>query len=166
MKSYLPYLTNKGAKDYIIKQSYISESSHDNLVSDLYYTLPEEYDVFTYVDSSYFNKRETKQQELISDCLIYMRKALLSLSASSGIVSILPKLHVSNDDNGTITFNLAYSTFRAFLSFDDKKGNYDSYYGIVFQSDDDKVSTRTGRIDESNYKSAIDEWLGLVISNS
>ena len=166
MNSYLSSQTASEVKGYIRKNSYVSVSSNDSGIYDLYYSLPEEYDVFTYIDPSFFANKGTKQQELISDCLTYMRKALLSLFASSGVVCVLPKLSVFNDDTGTITFNWAYSTFRAFLSFDDERGDYDSYCGIVFQTDNDSISTQTKKITKTNYKNLIDELLSLVINNS
>lgn len=166
MKSYLLSRTSNEVKDYSRKTTYVSGNSYSDLLFDLYHPLPEEYDVFTCLDSSFFTNRETRQQKMISDCLIYIRKALLSLFASKGIVCVLPKLSVLSDDNGTVTFNWAYSTFRAFLSFDDERGGNDSYCGIVFQTDRESVSTQTKRICKTNYKKVIDELLDLVIYNS
>lgn len=164
MRSYIT--SQKEIKDYTKKTTYVSDSHQDSLKSDLYYPLPEEYDIFTYVDPSLFTNRNTQQRELISDCLIYMRKSLLALYMSSGIICILPKLRVINEDSGTITFNWAYSTFRAFLSFDDEEGDYDSYYGIIFQSDSESVTSQTKKISVDNYKKMLDELLTLVIENA
>lgn len=165
MKSYLTPNNDDEIKDYTRKTSYFPLHSRASFASALYSSLPEEYDIFSQIAPSFFTNRETKQQELISDCLIYMRKTLLSLYESSGVVCVLPKLYASSDD-GSITFNWAYSTFRAFLSFENETGGYDAYCGIVFKSDIESVATKIRKISSTNYKNVLDELLELVINNS
>lgn len=165
MNSYLAYKYENNIKDYSKKTTYFPDNSNVKLFSEIYDSLPEEYNVFSQIDPSFFTRRETKQYQLMSDCLIYLRSALLSFYMSNGIVCTLPKLSVSFDDI-TTTFNWAYSTYRAFLSFDNEKGDFDSYCGIVYQSETDYVSTHMRRINNLNYKRVIDVLLDFVINNS
>ncbi len=166
MDTFITNTENLESMNYEKKTTYIKENEYINMESDLYLPLPEEYDIFTQIDPSLFFKRDTKQYELVSNCLKYLRRILQILYKERGVVCVLPKLIPSYDDRGTILFNWAYSTFRAFLSFENENGRYDAFCGIVYQSDENSVSTQTRKINDENYMEMIDELLQLVINNS
>ena len=162
-RSYLD--TDSGpVQGYSKKSTYILDDDRDFLRK--YSLLPEEYDMFSELNSSFFTRRETRQLELISTCLFYMKECLLDFYNSHGIVCILPKLIFTQDDEGTITFSMALSTFRAFMSFEGEKGNYDAYYGIVSQTDKDSVSSETKKLTFENYETAIQSFLQVLINNA
>ena len=162
-RSYLD-TESKPVQGYSKKSSYIVKDDLDS--TRKYSLLPEEYDMFSELDSSFFTRRETSQLELISTCLSYMKECLLAFYNSHGIVCILPKLIYTQDDEGTITFSMALSSFRAFMSFEGEKGNYDSYYGVVSQNDEDSVSSETKKLTSENYETAIQSFLQILINNA
>lgn len=131
-----------------------------------YRLLPEEYDVFSRIDPSFFTHRETKQQELISRCLTYMKQCLVELYNSRGIVCILPKLVYFKDDEDTITFTMAMAHFRASISFEGEKGNYDAYFCIVSQTDENTVSSETKKLTLDNCETTMRSFLQILINNS
>ena len=79
---------------------------------------------------------------------------------------VLPKLIYTQDDEGTITFSMALSAFRAFMSFEGEKGDYDAYYGVVSQIDEDSVSSETKKLTYENYESAIQSFLPILINTA
>ena len=162
------YLNNNNANssnEYVRPPSYFSEDRIDK-VGISYLLLPEEYDIFSEIDSSLLSKTDTPQYELISLCLLYMRESLLELYLSNNIICVLPKLNESHAFNGTITFYWAYTGFRASLSFEDEQGKYDAYCSIVYQTDENTVSTKTSKINRINYKNVMREILQLVVDQS
>lgn len=155
---------SKAVQGYSKKSSYIVEDDYDS--SKKYSLLPEEYDVFSELDQSFFTRKETRQLEFISKCLLYMKDCLLDFYYRNGVACILPKLICAIDDDGTITFSMALSSFRAFMSFEDERGNDDAYYGVVSQIDEDSVSSETKKLTEDNYEAAIQSFLQVIINNS
>jgi hypothetical protein len=155
---------SKQIQGYSKKSSYIVDDDRDSLRK--YSLLPEEYDMFSELDPAFFTRKETRQQKLISTCLFYMKECLLDFYNSHGIVCILPKLIYTQDDEGTITFSMALSAFRAFMSFEGEKGDYDAYYGVVSQTDEDSVSSETKKLTYENYESAIQSFLQILINNA
>ena len=162
-RSYLD-IESKPIQGYSKKNSYIVDDERESLRK--YSLLPEEYDMFSELDPSIFTRMGTRQQELISTCLIYMKECLLDFYNDHGIVCILPKLIETQDEEGTITFSMAISNFRAFMSFEGEMGNYDAYYGVVAQSDEDSVSSETKKLTYENYETAIQTFLQILINNA
>lgn len=162
-RSYLD-TDSKPVKGYSKKNSYIVDDERDLLRK--YRLLPEEYDIFSKLDQSFFSHLETKQLKFISICLQYMKQCLVDFYLGHGIVCILPKLLYTQDDEGAITFNMALSNFRAFMSFEGEKGNYGAYYGIVSRTDVDSVSSETKKLTYENYKTAIQTFLQILINNA
>lgn len=165
MNNYLSSLGNSKTRAYIKKTKYATQNNSAGIEENIYQIIPEEYDIFSEIDPTYLSRRDTKQDELISDCLLYMRNMLFSLYRSNEVAFLFPKLKITHDSDGTITFNWALSTCRAFLSFENELGDYAAYYGIVMQTDEDSVSTRTSKITSTNYKDAMKDLLQLVINN-
>lgn len=162
------YLNNRKVNyfnEYIRRESYIPEDNIDK-ISMSYLLLPEEYDIFSEIDSSLMSSTDTPQYELVSLCLLYMRESLLELYISSNVICVLPKLTTSQEFDGTITFYWAYSGFRASLSFENEQGKYDAYCSIVYQTDESSISTKTRRINRLNYKAVMREILQLVVDQS
>ncbi len=162
-RSYLD-VEPKPVKGYSKKSSYIVDDERDFLFK--FRLLPEEYDIFSELDQSFFTHKETRQSEFISTCLTYMKECLLDFYCRQGIVCILPKLLCSQDNEGAITFSMALSNFRAFMSFEGEKGNYDAYYGVVSQLDDESVSSETQKLTSENYKTAIQSFLQILVNNA
>ena len=155
---------SKPIQGYSKKNSYIVDDERTPLKK--YSLLPEEYDVFSELDPSLFTRMGTRQQGLISTCLLYMKECLLDFYNDRGIVCILPKLIETQDDEGTITFSMALSNFRAFMSFEGELGNYDAYYGVVAQTDEDSISSETKKLTYENYETAIQTFLQILINNA
>lgn len=162
-RSYLD-TESKPVQGYLKKSSYIVEDDRDSLKK--YGLLPEEYDMFSELDPSLFTRKDTRQQRLINTCLLYMKECLLDFYNNRGIVCILPKLIYTQDNEGTVTFSMAQSAFRAFISFEGEKGGYDAYYGVISQSDEDSVSSETKKLTYENYQSAIQSFLQILINNA
>lgn len=162
-KSYLE-TDEKVVQGYSKKSSYIIENDRGSLKE--YGLLPLEYDMFSEIDQSFFTQKETRQLSFISMCLLFMKKCLVDFYNKYGIVCILPKLKCSQDDDGTITFSMALSNYRAFISFEGEKGDYDAYYGIVSQTDIDSISSETKKLTTVNYKAAIQSFLQILINNA
>lgn len=162
-RSYLD-TESKQVQGYSKKSTYIVDDGQDSLRK--YSLLPEEYDMFSELDPSFFTRKDTRQLELISMCLLYMKGCLLDFYNTHGVVGILPKMICTEDDDGTITFGLALSSFRAFMSFEGEKGAYDAYYGVVSQTDEDSVSSETKKLTFENYETAIQSFLQILINNS
>ncbi len=155
---------SKSIQDYSRKSSYIVDDDRDSLQK--YGLLPEEYDMFSKLDASFFTHKETKQLELVSNCLLYMKGCLLDFYNKYGIVCILPKLICTKDDEGTISFSMALSNFRTFISFEGEKGGNDAYYGVVLQTDEDSISSETKKLTYENYETAIQSFLQILINNA
>lgn len=95
-----------------------------------------------------------------------MKECLIEFYNNNDVVCILPKLICSHDNEGTITFSMALSNFRAFMSFEGKQGNYDAYYGVVSQLEEDSFSSETKKLTIDNYEPAILSLLQIIINNS
>ncbi len=162
-RSYLE-MELKTMQNYSKKGSYVVNDDRDSLRE--YSLLPEEYDIFSELNSSFFTQGKTKQQEIIHMCLIYMKECLLDFYHRRGIICILPKLKYTQDDEGTITFSMALSNYRAFLSFEGEKGKYDAYFGVVSRTDEDSISSETKKLTDKNYQSAIRFFLQILITNA
>lgn len=139
---------------------------HDEVqqVLSSYSMLPEEYDIFSDIDNSYFLLEDTKQHRLLSSCLKYLRDQLFRLYVQYGAVRILPKLKMLLDSDGAIVLNWAYATFRIYFSFESSIDN--SFFGMVAQQTEDTMFTSTGKLNEMNYQDAINKALEYAISNS
>ena len=146
---------------YSKKGSYLVADEDDSIRE--YNLLPEEYDMFSEIDPAFFVRKDTKQFELIANCLTYMKKCLIDFYNRHGIVCILPKLKDSKDDEDTITFSMALSGFRAFMSFEGDNGDYDAYFGVVSRADEDSISSETKRLTIDNYETAIELFLRVII---
>ncbi len=166
MNSYLTSFSPELENEYNPQSTYLSPKPKLEVLSDVYYSLPEEYNIFSNIDFSFFINRNDKQQEQISNCLIYLRQIYFDFLHSNNIIGIFPKFYVTENDNGTITFNIATSNYSAFISFDNESGNYDSYSGIVIISGDESMSTSTFKLDKENYKGMLDRLMSLIISSS
>lgn len=148
------YLNRKNdIKSYEKKSSYIFNSFVDR--TNEYKILPEQYDIFVNVEKHYFVDSETQQQQLISNCLNYMKKVILSIYNSQGIICVLPKINVQVSDENTVVFNWAYSTFRAYMTFENEKGNFDAFFGIIAKTDEYAIKSETKKIDLNNYKEVV-----------
>lgn len=147
------YLSKKSdIKAYEKKTSYIFNSFVDR--SNEYMMLPEEYDIFVNVAKHYFIDSDTQQQRLISNCLNYMKKVVLSIY-NQGVICALPKIDVQVNDENSIIFNWVYSTFRAYMTFENEQGNYDAFFGIVAKTDEYAIKSETQKIDANNYKEVV-----------
>lgn len=155
---------SKPVQGYSKKNSYIIDDDHDSLAT--YSLLPEEYDIFSELDQSLYIKEGTRQMDFISTCLMYMKESLIDFYNSHGIICILPKLLCTQDEDGAITFSMALSNLRAFMSFEGEKGNYDAYFGIVSQTNEDSVSSETMKLTSKNYEIAIQLFLQILINNA
>lgn len=156
------------SKRYGEGSTYISKSVNATFgdSTNQYFPLPEEYDVFTKIDSNLFTRNDTEQFVLISKCLQYMREQLVQFVLLQKVEKVLPKLTFSQDVDGTITFNWVHSNFRAFFSFEGESGNYDAYCGIVVQAAEDSVSTQTRKLTQENCKSVVEIITKVVCENS
>ena len=164
------YIHSDALNDYtnnISKQTSYIQSEDDFDFDNIYGSLSDDFDVFSDIDQSLFTNRANKQYVLISDCLIYLRSELWRLSRQNKLTQVLPKLHSTIDDQtGTVQLSWVYSTFSATLSFEGESESYDSYCAIVFNVENDSISTYSKRITTDNYKVVIDELLQLVLFNT
>lgn len=164
-KSYLPKKQSEEIRKYNTKYSYIA-SETSTITSQEYTILPEEYSIFSEVNNELFFKQNTLQEQLISLCLNYLKEKLIDIFLSQGIIGVLPKLNVLNDDENNVTINWFYSNYRIFFSFDSEKANYQSFCGVVLQEDNDSFSSHSKKITKDNYKDVVDNVLKIVINNS
>ena len=169
-KSYLD-TESQPIHDYTKKNSYINNKDFDskkeyNFLSEEYILLPEEYDIFSTLDKSFFTQKTTIQLDLISKCFNYMKKCLIDLYNKQDVICILPKLLSSQDEDGTITFSMVLSNLRAFLSFEGEKGDYDAYFGIVIHIDEDTISSETKKLTSENYEATLQLFLQTIIKNA
>lgn len=162
-KSYLD-TEIESIQGYSKKSSYIVDDDRDSLKK--YNLLPEEYDMFSELDQSLFAQKGTRQVEFISTCLLYMKKCLIDFYNMNGVICILPKLICTKDDDDTVTFSMALSSFRAFISFEGERGNNDAYYGVLSQTEENSVSSETKKLTTENYEVAIRSFLQVIINNS
>lgn len=163
-RSYLPQ-DNKDIKEYKKQNSYVVEETATDSVAN-YHILPEEYSVFSEIDQNYFLEGSTKQSELISKCLNYMKEQLRALFVRKGIIGQLPKLHCDVDSDGAVSFGWAYSGYRIFFFFEEDNECFDAYSGVVMQNDEDIISTKTQKLTINNYQQVIGNALKLIIENS
>lgn len=161
--NYLSEETEENIKKYDKKDSYFSVDMFAN-VENKYLSLPDEYAVFSEIDGSWFERTETTQFKLISNCLNYIREQLTKLYLLQGVVCILPKLKALEESDGTIVFNWAYANFRIFFSFENDANGNDAYYGMIVQEGEDSIVSQTNRINFQNYKINIDKVLQQVIN--
>lgn len=163
--NYLNNNNTSSSNEYVRSPSYFLEDNINKVGID-YLLLPEEYDIFSEIDGSLLTKKDTPQYELISSCLSYMRESLLEFYHFNNIICVIPKLNESHGSDGTITFYWAYTGFRASLSFEGEQSKYDAYCSIVYQTDENTVSTKTSKINRINYKNVMREILQLVVDQS
>lgn len=164
-KSYLNRSKSDVVKRYNRKYSYIKTELNSKLSFD-YTILPEEYSIFSDIDNDLFLNQNTLQEQLLSSCLTYLKEKLVDIFINRGIICVLPKLKVSNDDENNIIINWFYTNYRIYFSFDNEKTNYQSYCGIVLQEDNESFSSHSRKITKDNYKEVIDAVLQIVINNS
>lgn len=129
-----------------------------------YSLLPEEYAIFADLDSSLFVLGDTEQHRFLAKCLQHLQSQLRNILVHYGIVRVLPKLSITNDEDGAIVLNWAYTNFRIYLNFELSVDN--SYYGIVAQNNEENIFTNSGKLNDRNYVSVIDMLLKYVIDNS
>ena len=152
-----------GDSDYHYLDSYI-EKENDKCEVFAYGVLPEEYSIFSKIDSSYFTKNDTAQHRFLAVCLQYLKKKLLWAVKRYEVTQVLPKLSITFDEDDAIILNWAYVNYRIYFSFEKKIEN--SYYGIVAQAAEERTSIDTGRLTEKNFSAIFDMVLNYVFENS
>lgn len=129
-----------------------------------YSMLPEEYAIFADLDNSLFVLDDTEQHRFLAKCLQHLQSQLRNIFVHYGIVQVLPKLSITNDEDGAIILNWAYTNFRIYMNFEHSVDN--SYYGIVAQNNEENIFTNSGKLNDRNYVSIINMLLKYVINNS
>ena len=160
-KSYINIRSNNNKISYHHGNSYIAQTNQQNTLPT-YFPLPEEYSVFEDIDNGFFYLEDTAQHRLISLCLQQLKKSLYQLYELYGILRPLPKLKISHDEDDAIILNWAYVGFRIYINFEVAINN--SYYGIVALNGEDKFDSSTGKIDDKNYVSVIEQILHYIMN--
>lgn len=148
---------------YRKSKSYVTKNN-DQYSALNYFLLPEEYEIFSEIDNSYFVQNETDQYRLLALCLHHLKSQLLNIYSHHGIIRVLPKLSITMDEDEAIILNWAYTNFRIHLNFE--KVIEHSHYGIVAQHTEETIFTNVGKLTETNYASVINMILAYVIDNS
>lgn len=158
------YLNKKDdVKPFEKRSSYIFNTFVDR--TNEYEKLPEQYDIFVNVGKHFFIDSATPQQQLVSNCLNYMKKVLLSIYNYQGIICVLPKIDIQVSDENTVVFNWVYSTFRAYMTFENERGNYDAFFGIIVKTDEYAIKSETKKIDLNNYREVVASAIGMMVEN-
>ena len=168
MKYYNTENYDNQSPKYCQRKSYLSATDLGD-ESLPYITLTDDYDIFSEVDQSFLYRNDTKQFELISTCFRFLRDRLTNLMKEdnkSGKRRTLPKVIMSENDNGAIAFNWAFSSFRATLLFESEEENNKAYCSIVAQKAIGSVFIQTDEVNENNYMDIMDMLLYSVIDNS
>ena len=160
-RSYLN-LQAKGT-GYIYNKTYIDSGSQD-IYDRVYQILPEEYDVFSKIDKKYFSVQDSEQDKYVAHFLIMLKEELRDLLAHQGIVKILPKLHMSIDEDDAVVLNWAYVNYRIFFNFE--RNANESYYGIVTTNDSVEYSSTVGQLNHENFQNIIAKVLKYICENS
>lgn len=65
----------------------------------------------------------------------------------------------------TVVFNWVYSTFRAYMTFENERGNYDAFFGIIVKTDEYAIKSETQKIDLNNYREVVASAIGMMVEN-
>lgn len=97
----------KGKNIYQQLDSYIAnmDDADDGYVATQYTMLPEEYSIFSEIDSDFFWRKDTEQHRFLSACLQYLRSQLFKIYIKFGVLRILPKLNITSDEDDAIILN-------------------------------------------------------------
>ena len=166
-KEYIADYTETTPK-YDKKASYLNTTEREGDVPP-YIVLTEDYDIFSEVDKAFIYRTDTKQFKLISLCFRFLQNQLVALMKEDRQLRrdrVLPKVIMTQGDNGSIAFNWAFSSFRATLLFESEEDNNSAYCNIVFQKTVGSISIQTDEVNENNYSQVMNKLLYSVIDNS
>lgn len=162
--NYLQNNDENTIKKYQNSNSYLNGGIEDSSTLLKYFLLPEEYDVFSNIkiDTTPWEKTYPLAVKVLSS----MRHSIVSILENSGVVCILPKLQLSQDQDDTISLSLANSGYRIFFSFEPQNIGGKSYCGLLLQEDEFSVTTQTKIITETNYDSIVASVLKIIFDQA
>ena len=165
-KNYLMDNNADSIKKYTNASSYLSTEEEIDCNSSNYFLLPEEYDIFSGLNYGELSTALKEKYPLAIKLLTSFKLRLQNIAKNNGILCILPKLLLNNDEKGTITFNLVNANFRIFFSFESMEIGGMAYCGLVVHEAAPSMITQSKLISETNYDSIVELVLKIMFENS